>query len=118
VPRFIFLIFGKVEAPRDFQTLLFEYIGSGKVVQLGPFAPGRIVAENERKKIGDLLERWEKVNQELLEVVKSLPEEELDTYSLPHPSMGMMSLREVLYLLIIHPIHHTYKVEQKLAPYM
>jgi hypothetical protein len=57
---------------------------------------------------------WIKSSEEIISVLQSVPEEDFDNYSMPHPSMGMLSYREMVYVLIIHPIHHTYKVEQKL----
>jgi hypothetical protein len=57
---------------------------------------------------------WRKVYRDLNLAIQSIPEEDMDNFSLPHPSMGMLSLREMIYVIIIHPIHHTYKVEQKM----
>ncbi len=115
LPKFLFLIFGKRESQRDFKTLQTDYIGSDKSIYLGPLVPASIPPKDYKKQIADLMIKWDKVCTELRAVVQSIPEEDYDKYSMPHPTMGMLSLREVLYLIIIHPIHHSYKVEQKIS---
>ena len=115
LPRFLFLIFGKRESQRDFRTLQTDYIGSDKSIYLGPLVPAPIPPKDYKNQIAELMAKWDKVCTEIKEVVQSIPEEDYDKYSMPHPTMGMLSLREDFYLLIIHPIHHSYKVEQKIS---
>ncbi|HMV45768.1 MAG TPA: DinB family protein [Leptospiraceae bacterium] len=113
-PRFLFSIFGKRKTQRDFETLLTDYIESKAVIQIGPIAPSKISSIDESKKLSVLIPNFKKVYDELNTIIFKIPESEFDEYSLPHPTMGMLSLREVLYLILIHPIHHCYKVEQKI----
>lgn len=118
LPRFLFLPFGKQNVQRDFNTLKNDYIGSDKVIFIGPLAPSSIAPPIDAKNvIQTMVSDCRKVYRELNLAVQSIPEEDMDNYSLPHPSMGMLSLREMIYVLIIHPIHHTYKVEQKMEKY-
>ncbi len=115
LPRFLFLPFGKQAQQRDYTTLQRDYLGSKKPIYIGPLAPASIQPpSNGKDVIQNLAFEWLKVSKNLGNAIQSIPEEDLDDYSLPHPSMGMLSLREMLYVLLIHPIHHTYKVEQKL----
>ena len=62
----------------------------------------------------DIEQNFRRLMEKVDRVSDKEAEEDFDNYSIPHPSMGMLSYREMVYVLIIHPIHHTYKVEQKL----
>ena len=118
LPRFLFIPFGKQSVQRDFNTLKNDYIGSDKVIFIGPLAPSSIAPPLDANNvIQTMVSDWRKVYRDLNLAIQSIPEEDMDNYSLPHPSMGMLSLREMIYVLIIHPIHHTYKVEQKMDRY-
>jgi uncharacterized damage-inducible protein DinB len=41
-------------------------------------------------------------------------EDELDTLVLPHPLLGLLTIREMFYLMSYHPIHHLKQIEQGL----
>lgn len=115
LPRFIFFVFGKQNHQRDFKTLLADYIGSKTPIYIGPLEPASIQPPpNAKQLIHEMVSDWVKVSMELASQLDTIPENDFDQYSLPHPSMGMLSYREMMYVFIIHPIHHTYKVEQKL----
>ncbi|HRH60621.1 MAG TPA: DinB family protein, partial [Chitinophagaceae bacterium] len=44
--------------------------------------------------------------------VNNKPEDELDVYILPHPLLGKLTLREMLYFTIYHAEHHLKNVEE------
>jgi hypothetical protein len=114
-PRFLFIPFGKQTIQRDFVTLKNDYLSSDKTIYIGPLAPSSIAPPLDAKNvIQTMTSDWRKVYRDLNLAIQSIPEEDMDNFSLPHPSMGMLSLREMIYVIIIHPIHHTYKVEQKM----
>lgn len=114
-PRFLLLPFGKRPSQRDFQTLQRDYLSSGKPIPLGPLAPAKLSPPKEATvMIESMLLDWNKSARDIYFALQAIPESEFDEYSLPHPSMGMLSLREIFYLLLIHPVHHTLKVEQKI----
>jgi len=115
LPRFLFIPFGKQTKQRDFVTLKNDYLSSDKTIYIGPLAPSSIAPPLDAKNvIQTMTSDWRKVYRDLNLAIQSIPEEDMDNFSLPHPSMGMLSLREMIYVIIIHPIHHTYKVEQKM----
>ena len=114
MPKFFLLPFGRRKSQKNFSTLLNEYISAEKPIFIGPLAPSSIpVPENGTETVQKLTARFRNVFQELKNVLKEIPEEDFDRYSMPHPSLGMLSFREMVYVVIIHIIHHTYKVEQK-----
>lgn len=57
-------------------------------------------------KRGSLIEKLEKSVALLCHRVKKYSEENLDYYILPHPLMGKMTIRELLYFTTHHVLHH------------
>lgn len=115
LPRFLLLPFGKRTTLKDYKTIQQEYIFGSKVVPLGPLAPSKIqVPANAKEKIHSMLSDWRNSASDLKASLESIPESDFDEYSLPHPSMGVLSLREMFFVILAHPIHHSYKVELKI----
>lgn len=62
------------------------------------------------------------LQRELSEVLSTIQfqlhyysDSELDTLALPHPFLGLLSLRELLYLMSYHPLHHLEQVRANLV---
>jgi hypothetical protein len=54
-----------------------------------------------------LVERfWKNSCDTLLKAIDNWTEEELDTYLIPHPLIGKMTLRELLFFTVYHIGHH------------
>ena len=53
-----------------------------------------------------LLDRWSKANAELLAVAEKWDEDDLDRYQLPHPLIGNLTVREMLFCTIYHNLRH------------
>ncbi|RYD58662.1 MAG: DinB family protein [Sphingobacteriales bacterium] len=51
----------------------------------------------------------------LRDQISTYSEAELDTLVLPHPFMGLLSIREMLYLMSYHPLHHLAQVKEHLV---
>jgi hypothetical protein len=49
---------------------------------------------------------WENSAKELLQSMDSWTEEELDTYLIPHPIIGKITVRELLFFTVYHIQHH------------
>jgi hypothetical protein len=58
----------------------------------------------DRKKT--LLEQWSKANVELVSIVEKWDESELDRYLLPHPLIGKLTIREMIFFTIYHNLRH------------
>jgi hypothetical protein len=54
----------------------------------------------------ELVERWRRRHGRLRDAVSSWSEKHLDTIQLPHPLLGSISAREMLYFQIYHGEHH------------
>ncbi|MCX6316341.1 MAG: DinB family protein [Bacteroidetes bacterium] len=84
-------------------------------LEKGGKAPDRFVPALE------LAESPEQLSQSLAKLVEHIGEqlvgyttEELNTYALPHPFLGNLSLQEFFYLMIFHPVHHAKQVKEHL----
>ncbi len=73
----------------------------------------KIVRVEEKIKLKVALSK--EVNQ-LCSKVNRFSEEELDTYILPHPLLGKLTNREMLYFTIYHVQHHKELIRKNLIP--
>ena len=63
-------------------------------------------AENAEEKKRDLLDQFAKASSEVVSVVEKWNESELDHYLLPHPILGKLTIREMLFFTIHHNLRH------------
>lgn len=74
------------------------------------FAPEEIPLKHKQKSLIKLKKLIEKLNSRL----SRFSEEDLDTYILPHPLMGKLTLREMLYFTAYHVQHHDRQILENL----
>lgn len=99
------LMFGKANRnSKTYDELVAKYqakLASGGRAS-GRFIPAKInfsQRESLQKKLLNLAE-------DLSQKVENFSEEQLDTYILPHPLIGKLTFREMLYFTIYHCEHH------------
>lgn len=98
------LFFKSTLAPRDAKTLVGQYLtavggGAGSpVLYLPKPLPGKTKSL--------LLNIWKSSADRLLKTVGQMKEEDLDSLYLPHPILGQLSLREMLFFTVYHNYHH------------
>lgn len=51
----------------------------------------------------------------LVEIITQYSEEDLDKVTIPHPLLGKMTLREMIYFTMYHAMHHQKGIEKLLA---
>ena len=111
LPRFtLHTMFGKPEKPSmTYEELCQVYRDE---IARGGQASGRYLPEQqtpttdaEEKKMA-LLEQWSKENAELLSIVDQWDDDELDQYLLPHPLIGKLTIREMIFFTIYHNLRH------------
>jgi hypothetical protein len=106
LPKFALLVmFGKTNRPsRTYDELVTKYknklAAGGKAS--GPFIPTAI---NFQKK-DELLKKYAEQKLKLIAKIERQSEADLDKYILPHPLLGKVTLREMLYFTIHHNEHH------------
>ena len=78
----------------------------------GALASGRYLpdqespSENAEQKKKDLLQQWSTASDELVSVVELWDENDLDNYLLPHPILGKLTVREMIFFTIYHNLRH------------
>lgn len=105
-PRFVIrLKFGKSDRPSaTYNEVIKKYQDAlavgGKAT--GSFVP-RDVKEVERD---ELLKRFNGEAELLISNLKKWPEKSLDKLVVPHPLIGKLTIREMMYFTIYHTKHH------------
>jgi len=74
----------------------------------GAYIPKRI--QKDQKAM--LLKGLEKELGQLQAVIKKWDEEQMSTYLLPHPLLGKMTIREILFFTIYHTEHHLKAIQE------
>lgn len=103
------IMFGKANRPsRTYDQLVEKY--QGKLKQ-GGRAPGRfvpaIISVSQRSA---LISKLEKLTRSLSGKLEGFSEAQLDVLLLPHPLLGKLTLREMIYFTIYHAGHHEKQV--------
>lgn len=60
-----------------------------------------------------LLKQFIQQKDRLLQLLRQWHEDDLDKYLLPHPLMGKITIREVMYFTIYHTQHHLQSLKQR-----
>ena len=68
----------------------------------GPFIPSAINFEKKE----ELIKKYKEQKQKLIAKIEKQSENDLDVYILPHPLLGKVTLREMLFFTIHHNEHH------------
>ena len=107
------LIFGKANRPsRDYEALIKKYHDK---LEKGGAASGRFIPKQIAFTERDHLKRnLLKTVEQLCKAVNSYSESKLDHYILPHPLLGKLTIREMLYFTIYHVEHHKKLVLQNI----
>jgi len=72
----------------------------------GRFLPDQQSPENPDETKAELINQFSKASAELVSVAEKWDENELDGYFLPHPLLGKLTIREMLYFTIYHNLRH------------
>ncbi|MGD9719624.1 MAG: DinB family protein [Pirellulales bacterium] len=120
LPRWVLrLLFGKaaipsrsfVEVRAAYRALLAE---GGQAGRYGPAArplPSDPLAARQQ-----LLNKWRDVVPRLIAATRRWDETSLDRYRLPHPLLGKLTMREILYFTLYHLGHHATHVAARQHP--
>lgn len=106
LPKFVLrLLIGKANRPsRNYDTLVNKYheklAAGGKAS--APYIPKSVLFTQRKALKSKLLRSVITLNRSL----NRYSEAELDSYLLPHPLLGKLTLREMLYFTMYHVEHH------------
>ncbi len=108
-------LFGKANrASRTYPELIAKYhakLAAGGGAS-GRFVPPATTLQQREKLLAEL----EKQVSQLTRKVAHCPESKLDALLLPHPLLGKLTLREMLYFTAYHAEHHEQAIIQNLLP--
>lgn len=108
--------FGKPKrTSQSWATVKDNYVNkalAGGGVAGGPFLPKMTEASAmEREKI---LSRWQGQEAKLMNALSKWSDLNLDNYRLPHPLLGKLNVREMLFFTLYHNLHHVNDVQRLL----
>ncbi|MCC6297881.1 MAG: DinB family protein [Anaerolineales bacterium] len=102
-------MFGWADQPsRSYEAVCQVYreaIAQGGVAS-GRYLPGQQNPENLEAAKADLLNQFAKASADVASSAEKWNEADLDGYLLPHPLIGKLTVREMLYFTIYHNLRH------------
>lgn len=114
LPKFILqLIFGEANRPsKSYEELVEKYLSkiSEGAKATGNFIPSKVGYDKRLRLQKELESVILKINKGL----KNFTEEELDRCILPHPLLGKITFREMIYFSIYHVDHHHFIIDKAL----
>lgn len=116
LPKFLLsLKFGKSNRPsKTYDQLVEKY--KTKIAEggraTGPFIPPIVLFDKK----GWLLKTYEAEKSSFIRKIRKQNEKDLDKYILPHPLLGKLTLREMLFFTIYHNEHHLQLLKQRHMP--
>ena len=107
LPRFVpMLLFGKAKnASKTNEEIKLRYqekLSNGAKAS-GAYIPQQVTYNSKEKLSATLIDEAEKLSTNL----EAMTEADIDAMILPHPILGKLSLREMLFFTIYHTEHHT-----------
>lgn len=114
-PREVFEQWGKAERPsRSFEDLKQAYRAVSGTPRKAPdqVAPRAADLDTDRQTITN---RFVSAHQAVADSLDGWSEDELDTYQIPHLVLGLMTVRELLYFMILHLYHHLTPTQERLS---
>lgn len=106
MPVFVLrLVFGTVNRqPNSYEELVARYIG--KLNSGGKAPKAFIPAEVSEAELDGISSKISRDIEKICQRTHQLSEDELDTIVIPHPLLGKLTLREMLYFTMYHVQHH------------
>lgn len=106
LPKFLLrLLFGRPNRPsRSYDEVVHKYIQklAGGAKASGVFIPPPVPLSKKN----ELIQKLNATASKLASQVNGISEKDLDTYLLPHPVLGKLTLREMIYFTMYHVDHH------------
>jgi len=113
------LLFGKPQtASRRFEQIKETY---QRTLANGGKAAGRFIPAIQEipsppdQYRNSLVQKWNATGESLLAILRSWQDENLDKYFLPHPLLGKLTIREMLFFTLYHDLHHVNNVRKLLG---
>lgn len=110
IPKFgLQTIFGKADHP----SITYDELCKAYVIKLtkgaqasGQYLPNQETPSQPEEQKRELLKRLNKAGKSLISALDRWQDAELDRYQLPHPILGKLTVREMLFFSIYHTLRH------------
>lgn len=115
------ILFGRsMSGSRTYEQIRDAYVEAlGAGLQAGRYSPGSTHSQepagDETTRI-ELLTKWDRSCEDLQHAMGSWPDRRLDSYRLPHPGLGRLTVREMLYFTLFHNAYHANRVLERSSP--
>lgn len=115
LPKITFRVFGIPDKDsRSYEAIIAAY---QEKLHAGGKASGKYIPSVTYTK-EEQLTTWLKTGNQLADrIEKSWTEDQLDRYLMPHPLLGKLTAREMLFFTIYHTLHHHKSIAQLLDDY-
>ena len=103
--KFALKLLGKPKGPsRSYNEIVKTYHEglASLPIRQGQFGPPEALEMSQ----SEYIEFWDSVGNRLNERLEKWKETDLDKYVLPHPLLGKLTIREILFFTIYHTYHH------------
>lgn len=106
------VLFGRINrSERSFQEVVKKYKDK---LNAGGKASGRYIPDSKAS-IKKLTKKYKEQSEKLKEVILKWDENDMSSCLLPHPLLGKLTIREMLFFTIYHTEHHLQLMEANLA---
>lgn len=116
LPKWTTKIIPNGKEQKSFPVWKEYYLNREKPINAGPLQPGKIISPKDSAFFrASLAEKWRESIASFQEKVLDYSEKDLNECNFIHPDfdIGVIALREMLFIILIHWIHHTRNVERK-----
>ncbi len=105
LPKITFLVFGKVHHSEGYDAIVQRYQDA---LKKGGKSSKQYEPSNStsKKNKAEIVTKFKEYYSELTKKLQSWSEQDLDTYRLPHPLIGKITMRDMMYFTIYHLQHH------------
>ena len=116
VPKLLLKIVALGKSPQasrsysDIRTLYRQTLATGTVRATGRYAP-KLESSNQTA----IIQTFADAAESVVATAAKWHDSDLDEYALPHPVIGQLSVREMLFFTLYHNSHHLEGVRSKLS---
>jgi hypothetical protein len=109
-PKVLLLVFGLARSPaRSFEEIVTAY---PQILDRGGLA-GRFAPRGEDPERPLIMASWQLAGRGLQRAAARWSERALDRYQVPHPLMGKLTVREMLFFTLYHNAHHARRIRER-----
>lgn len=112
LPKISFrILFGKPyrkSYPYDEIVMRYKQLLKDGAVATGAYVPKSVPVKGDKR---ELVTRFKSTYATLSSKLQQFEEDELDQYFLPHPLLGKLTVREMMYFTAYHVAHHRNAIE-------